>query len=48
MVKEWICPKCKNKTKDFPALSRRDNKTKICSTCGSMEALNDLANGLFK
>lgn len=28
--------------KDFPAISRRDNKTKICPTCGTAEALEDL------
>ena len=36
------CPKCK-KIVDmrFPALSRRDNKTKICSDCGTREAFED-------
>lgn len=26
---------------EYPALSRRDNKTYICSTCGTAEALAD-------
>lgn len=47
------CPNCKdgyytpygvNKTEimpPYPALSRRDNKTYICSPCGTQEALDD-------
>ena len=38
----WTCPRCKKETTDFPALSRRDNKTEICSKCGTEEALIDL------
>ena len=34
-----ICPICKNKIIGVPALSRKDNKTKICSQCGTNEAL---------
>lgn len=26
----------------FPALSRRDNKTYICSNCGQLEAFEDM------
>jgi hypothetical protein len=44
-----ICPKCagyipNNKTPGayMGAISRRDNKTEICSACGTMEALEDL------
>ena len=43
-----ICPKCSgyipnNKTPGAyaGAISRRDNKTEICSACGTMEALED-------
>ena len=36
-----ICPRCGNEYDDFPALSRRDNKTDICSACGTEEALID-------
>ena len=39
--KEWKCPVCKKITKDYPAISRRDNKTHICSDCGTREALTD-------
>ena len=36
-----ICPKCKKEFNGYPAISRRDNKTKICSDCGTREALKD-------
>jgi len=35
------CPRCTKEIKTFPALSRRDNKTDICSDCGTTEALED-------
>lgn len=36
------CPRCKIMyEKEFSALSRRDNKTRICSQCGTEEALED-------
>jgi|TARA_Y100000296_G_C5120074_1_gene229910 short subunit dehydrogenase-like uncharacterized protein len=48
MVKE-LCPRCKVDYFDtkgikakHPALSRRDNKTNICSSCGIEEAMFDL------
>lgn len=37
----WKCPHCKDTVTDFPALSRRDNKTEICSDCGTKEAFED-------
>ena len=33
------CPICKQKYSTIPALSRRDNKTEICTECGIREAL---------
>ncbi len=33
------CPKCKQQMNTFPAISRRDNRTEICSYCGALEAL---------
>lgn len=36
---EKICPKCGNYIQGHPALSRADNKTEICSNCGTLEAL---------
>jgi predicted RNA-binding Zn-ribbon protein involved in translation (DUF1610 family) len=33
------CPICKKEIKGYPALSRKDNKTEICSSCGVKEAL---------
>ena len=44
------CPRCggewdRNRAQDglYPALSRRDNDTDICSLCGVAEALEDAA-----
>jgi len=39
--KLWQCPTCKGYVRDFPAISRRDNKTEICSDCGTREAMED-------
>ena len=36
-----VCPLCKNEYEGYPALSRKDNKTEICSDCGVVEALSD-------
>ena len=39
-----VCPRCKKKKNLIhPAISRRDNKTEICSYCGTAEALFDFA-----
>ena len=35
------CPKCDKLYIGYPAISRRDNKTEICSQCGVLEALED-------
>ena len=35
------CPKCNQYYLGYPAISRRDNKTEICSKCGNLEALED-------
>lgn len=40
-----ICPICKKEIHGYPALSRKDNKTDICSACGVTEALQDFARG---
>lgn len=36
-----ICPVCGNEYTGYPAISRRDNITKICPKCGQKEALED-------
>jgi len=36
-----ICQRCKKQYTGYPALSRKDNKTEICSSCGVMEALEE-------
>lgn len=41
---EKICPRCKKAYIGYPALSRRDNTTLICSECGVVEALEDYFN----
>ena len=33
------CPLCNKEYSDYPAISRVDNKTEICSECGTREAL---------
>ena len=35
------CPSCEKKYTEHPALSRKDNKTEICSDCGMGEAIDD-------
>ena len=35
------CPKCGKTYTEYPALSRRDNKTYICPQCGTEEAMED-------
>lgn len=40
-IKKWRCPRCLAEVIDYPAISRRDCKTKICSTCGTEEAMFD-------
>ena len=35
------CPMCGKEYDGYPALSRKDNKTEICSDCGMVEALAD-------
>jgi len=37
-----ICFQVKTYDEDFPALSRRNNKTHLCSTCGQREAMAEM------
>lgn len=39
--KDNTCPLCSEKIIGYPSLSRRDNKTNICSTCGMRQTLED-------
>ena len=45
-----MCPKvgCTNPIGKYPALSRRDNETDICSECGTIEAFEDFHKKLDK
>ena len=38
-MNEQTCPRCGKTFMEHPAISRSDNKTEICSTCGLAEAL---------
>jgi hypothetical protein len=39
--KTKLCPRCLKDYDEYPALSRMDNKTDICSKCGNQEAMLD-------
>ena len=39
-----VCPVCGKKYYDHPAISRKDNKTEICSKCGTLEAVEQFLN----
>lgn len=39
-----ICPSCLREYSDYPAISRRDNRTEICSECGTFEAMYQFSN----
>lgn len=41
-TKDKICPLCHKSYSDAPALSRADNKTLICSECGTRQALQSV------
>ena len=43
----WKCPRCLTSVTDYPAISRRDGTSKICSKCGTEEALFDLEKQEF-
>lgn len=44
LEKEKKCPRCGKPMNGFPALSRKDNKTEICSQYGQDEAMEDFIN----
>lgn len=43
MNNKKICASCGNVITGYPAISRKDNKTEICSQCGTKEALEIIA-----
>ena len=45
---QWRCPRCLKEVIGYPAISRRDCKTKICSNCGTEEAMFDFKINQFK
>ena len=42
------CPICGEDFKGYPALSRRDNETEICSKCGIKEAIQQYRDYVSK
>jgi len=38
------CPRCRRELGKYPALSRSDNKTEVCSDCGTWEAMYQFSN----
>ena len=43
-TKTRICPVCGKAYSEHPAISRKDNKTEICSKCGTIEAVEEFLN----
>lgn len=43
-----ICPVCNREYDEAPALSRKDNQSKICPECGMMEALDSARHMIGK
>jgi len=41
-----ICPRCGLAFEGFPALSRTDNVTDVCSACGLLEAIEQFCDKL--
>ena len=46
--KDIQCPRCLGKMEGFPALSRTDNETDICSPCGQTEAMEQFVYDTIK
>ena len=42
------CPRCLRGNRNLSSISRKDNKTKICSSCGLDEVMIELKNILEK
>lgn len=47
-LKNRVCPLCSRTYNNYPAISRRDNKTEICSDCGTKEAFCDYVSSIRK
>ena len=45
---ERKCPRCKKMYNEYPAISRVDNNTYICSDCGMAEAMDDFMGNPLK
>ena len=42
VVRIGVCPICGSSYSGKPALSRKDNRTRICPDCGTREALESI------
>jgi len=42
------CPRCEEPILGWPAISRRDNATEICSECGIAESMEDMGYAIWR
>jgi len=42
------CPRCLGEIEGYPAISRTDDKTHVCSPCGQTEAMEDFIYSTIK
>ena len=47
-VRTKVCPMCGTEYTGYPAISRDDNVTEICSDCGTFEAVRDWKRAMKK
>ena len=45
IIRTAVCPLCGRVYHGYPALSRTDNETLICSDCGTRQALESIGVG---
>lgn len=44
----WQCPRCGEYTASWPAASRWDDETAICSDCGREEGIHEFLDGTYR
>jgi predicted RNA-binding Zn-ribbon protein involved in translation (DUF1610 family) len=44
----WLCPRCGTYSGRFPAASRWDSKTAVCSDCGLDEGVLEFQDGTYR
>lgn len=45
VIEQFVCPSCNGVLGSHPALSRKDNQTRICTKCGVREAMEAFEKG---